>query len=95
MTEDLHRMRISDWKDKAEIDGHGEISYGKPGLTKSCSDAEDDERRKAASQHFISSWQQRIVAGPCSPAFQRYATLPRWHDVRKNTSQTLRLPDNL
>jgi hypothetical protein len=26
-----------------EIDGHGEISYGKRGLTKSCSATDDDD----------------------------------------------------
>ena len=40
LTEDLHRMRISNW---LEIDGHGEIYYGKPGLTKSCSADDDDD----------------------------------------------------
>jgi hypothetical protein len=42
LTEDLHRMRISNWKDTAGVDGHGEISNGKPGLTKICSATDDD-----------------------------------------------------
>ena len=35
-------MRISNWKDTAGVDGHGEISYGKPRLTKICSATDDD-----------------------------------------------------
>ena len=35
-------MRISNWKDKAG-DRHGEISYRKPGLMKSCSADDDDD----------------------------------------------------
>lgn len=49
--------------------------------------------RKAALPEFISSWQQRSVAGTCT-GLPFTKKLPRWRDVSKNTFQTLTVLSN-
>lgn len=49
--------------------------------------------RKAALAEFISSWQQRSVAGTCTDLpFSK--TLPRWRDGSKKSFQTLTALNN-
>jgi hypothetical protein len=63
VTEDLHRKRIGNWKDKAEIDGYGEISYRKPVLTKSCSAADGELQEIKTLKIFATLDKARLNTG--------------------------------
>ena len=73
MREDLHRLRIG--RLRLEIDGHGEISYGKPGLAKSFSatgDDDDDDDDDIASIVDLNSIDLHLKVTGCS--FFKYKT---------------------